>query len=191
MADPVMGKTVAVISPCRRPTSGGDAGRHARRQGFLRGLSDEPRSRWRLLHLRLYAEIREKRGLAYGASSYLASYDHAAILGIATATRADAAPQTVDIIRKEIERMATTGPTQEELDKAKAYVKGSYAVRNLDSSLAVAQTLVGIQLDDLGKDYIDKRQALIDAVSLDDVKAAAKKLLDAQPTVVTVGPAGA
>ena len=68
-------------------------------------------------------------------------------------------------------------------------MKGSYAVRNLDSSLAVAQTLVGIQLDDLGKDYIDERQALIDAVTLDDVKAAAKKLLDVAPTVVTVGQA--
>lgn len=139
----------------------------------------------------LYEEIREKRGLAYGAYSYLASYDHGAVLGIGTATRADAAPQTVDIIRKEIERMATVGPTQEELDKAKAYVKGSYAVRNLDSSLAVAQTLVGIQLDDLGIGYIDERQALIDAVSLDDVKAVAKRLLDTAPTVVTVGPAGA
>ncbi|TFF22108.1 insulinase family protein [Jiella endophytica] len=139
----------------------------------------------------LYEEIREKRGLAYGASSYLATYDHAGILGIATATRADAAPQTVDIIRKEIERMAKDGPTEQELEKAKAYVKGSYAVRNLDSSLAVAQTLVGIQLDDLGTDYIDKRQAIIDAVTLDDVKAAAKKLLDAKPTVVTVGSAGA
>ncbi|MBP0616710.1 M16 family metallopeptidase [Jiella mangrovi] len=139
----------------------------------------------------LYEEIREKRGLAYGASSYLASYDHAGILGIATATRADAAAQTVDIIRKEIKRMADTGPTQEELDKAKAYVKGSYAVRNLDSSLAVAQTLVGIQLDDLGINYIDERQSLIDAVTLDDVKAEAKRLLDTQPTIVTVGPAGA
>ncbi|MBO0903876.1 M16 family metallopeptidase [Jiella sonneratiae] len=138
---------------------------------------------------RLYDEIREKRGLAYGATSFLATYDHAGLLGIATATRADAAPQTVDIIRKEIERMASEGPTSEELDKAKAYVKGSYAVRNLDSSLAVAQTLVGIQLDDLGTDYIDRRQAIIDAVTLDDVKAAAKKLLDARPTVVTVGQA--
>lgn len=138
---------------------------------------------------RLYEEIREKRGLAYGAYSYLASYDHGALLGIGTATRADAAPQTVDIIRQELQSMADKGPTPEELEKAKAYVKGSYAVRNLDSSLAVAQTLVGIQLDDLGKDYIDERQALIDAVTLDDVKAAAKKLLDVSPTVVTVGPA--
>ncbi|WAP70198.1 M16 family metallopeptidase [Jiella pelagia] len=138
---------------------------------------------------RLYEEIREKRGLAYGAYSYLASYDHGALLGIGTATRADAAPQTVDIIRLELQSMAEKGPTPEELEKAKAYVKGSYAVRNLDSSLAVAQTLVGIQLDDLGKDYIDERQALIDAVTLDDVKAAAKKLLDVSPTVVTVGPA--
>ena len=140
---------------------------------------------------RLYEEIREKRGLAYGVSSYLASYDHAAILGISTATRADAAEESIGIIRSEIERMATEGPTAEELAKAKAYVKGSYAVRNLDSSGAIAKTLVGIQLDDLGTDYIDRRQDLIDAVTLDEVKAMAKKLLTVEPTVITVGPAGA
>jgi len=140
---------------------------------------------------RLYEEIREKRGLAYGASSWLATYDHAALIGIATATKAESAAETVELIRAELQRMATEGPTAEELAKAKAYVKGSYAVRNLDSSLAVASTLVGIQLDDLGTDYIDRRQAIIDAVTLDEVKTMAKKLLDVRPTVVTVGPAGA
>ncbi|MCQ0989554.1 M16 family metallopeptidase [Jiella marina] len=140
---------------------------------------------------RLYEEIREKRGLAYGASSWLATYDHAALIGIATATKAESAAETVELIRAELQRMANEGPRAEELAKAKAYVKGSYAVRNLDSSLAVASTLVGIQLDDLGTDYIDRRQAIIDAVTLDEVKTMAKKLLDVKPTVVTVGPAGA
>ncbi|MEX6506139.1 M16 family metallopeptidase [Jiella sp. M17.18] len=140
---------------------------------------------------RLFHEIREKRGLAYGASSWLATYDHAAVIGISTATRSDKAAETVKLIRAEIERMAKDGPTAEELRKAKDYVKGAYVVRNLDSSLAVADTLVGIQLDDLGKDYIDRRQKLIDEVTLDQVKAAAKKLLSVQPTVITVGSAGA
>ncbi|MCB8836961.1 pitrilysin family protein [Aurantimonas sp. VKM B-3413] len=140
---------------------------------------------------RLYTEIREKRGLAYGASSFLASYDHAAVLGISTATRSDKAAETVRLIREEIEKMAKDGPTDEELKKAKDYVKGSYVVRNLDSSLAVASTLVGIQLDDLGIDYIDRRQKLIDEVTMDQVKAAAKKLLSVEPTVITVGSAGA
>ncbi|KQT69734.1 MULTISPECIES: M16 family metallopeptidase [unclassified Aureimonas] len=138
---------------------------------------------------RLYQEVREKRGLAYGASSYLASYDHAAVLGAGTATRADKAQESVDIIRAEIKRMAENGPTEEELAKAKAYVKGAYAIQNLDSSLSIASTLVGIQLDRLGIDYIDKRQELIDAVTMDDVKRIGKKLLSLEPSVVTVGPA--
>ena len=140
---------------------------------------------------RLYQEVREKRGLAYGANSFLASYDHAAVLGASTATRADKANESIDIIRKEMKRMAEQGPTQAELDEAKSYVKGSYAIQNLDSSLSIASTLVGIQLDNLGIDYIDKRQGLIDAVTLDDVKRMGQKLLSADPTVVTVGPAGA
>ncbi|MCO6403747.1 M16 family metallopeptidase [Aurantimonas endophytica] len=140
---------------------------------------------------RLYQEIREKRGLAYGAGSWLASYDHAALLGINTATRADAAEESVRIIREELKRMAEEGPTEEELAKAKTYVKGAYAIQNLDSSLAIASTLVGIQLDDLGIDYIDRRQELIDAVTMDEVKEMARQLLSVEPAVITVGPAGA
>lgn len=140
---------------------------------------------------RLYKEIREKRGLAYGAGSYLTNYDHAAMLAGATATRADKAKESIDIIRAELTRMAEEGPSQEELDRAKAFVKGSYAVQNLSSSLSIASTLVGIQLDDLGIDYIEKRQGLIDAVTLDEVKAVARRLMSVEPTIVTVGPADA
>ncbi|MDY8109329.1 pitrilysin family protein [Fulvimarina sp. 2208YS6-2-32] len=140
---------------------------------------------------RLYEEIREKRGLAYGAGSWLASYNHAAILGVSTATRADAAEESIRIIRDELTRMAENGPSEEELAMAKTYVKGSYAVRNLDSSGSIAKTLVGIQLDDLGIDYIDTRKDEIDAVTMEQVKAAAKALLSVEPTVITVGPAGA
>ncbi|WP_019996676.1 M16 family metallopeptidase [Aureimonas ureilytica] len=139
---------------------------------------------------RLYQEIREKRGLAYGVGTGLSSFDHAAMLAGSTATRADKANESVAIIRAELKRMAENGPTAEELAKAKAFVKGSYAVQNLSSSLAIASTLVGIQLEDLGVDYIDKRQGLIDAVTLDDTKRVAKELLSADPTIITVGPAG-
>lgn len=140
---------------------------------------------------RLFQEVRERRGLAYGANSFLASYDHSAVLGVSTATRADKAQESVSIIKAEMKRLATQGPSEDELARAKAFVKGSYAIQNLDSSLSIASTLVGIQLDDLGLDYIDRRQGLIDAVSMEDVKRLASRLLSAEPTVVTVGPAGA
>ncbi len=136
---------------------------------------------------RLYTEVREKRGLAYGVGSYLVDYDHASFLAASTATRADRAGESIDIIRQEMARLADEGPGDEELAKAKAYVKGAYAVQNLSSSLSIASTLVGIQLDGLGVDYIDKREGLIDAVDAEGVKAMAKELLTPDPTIITVG----
>ncbi|MRG56241.1 insulinase family protein [Phyllobacterium sp. SYP-B3895] len=137
---------------------------------------------------RIYNEVREKRGLAYSAGSNLANRDHMAALMISTATRADRASETLQILKAEAAKMAKDGPTEEELAEAKKYLVGSYAVNNLDSSSAVASTLVGLQDENLGRDYIDKRADLINAVTLDEVKAAARKLLLTDPAILIVGP---
>ena len=136
---------------------------------------------------RLYEEVREKRGLAYGAGSYLATRDSAGYFGASSATRADRAQQTVDIIRAELKRMAAEGPTEEELEAAKKFIKGTYAISNLDTSQKIAGVLVAIQEGELGLDYIDRRQDLIDAVTIEDAKRVAKELLSAEPTIITVG----
>ncbi|PRD41799.1 peptidase M16 [Phyllobacterium phragmitis] len=138
---------------------------------------------------RLYREVREKRGLAYSVNSSLIIRDHASALMISTATRPDRAQETLKIIRDQVSRMASDGPTEEELAAAKSYVIGSYAVNNLDSSSGIARTLVSLQQEDLGRDYIDKRAGLINAVTMDQVKAVAKKLLEANPAILMVGPA--
>jgi zinc protease len=65
---------------------------------------------------------------------------------------------------------------------------GAYAINNLDSSSEIASTLVELQLDKLGIDYMQRRAALIDGVTLDQVKAVAKKLLSAEPAIMMVGP---
>ena len=74
---------------------------------------------------RLYDEVREKRGLAYGVYSYLLPLDHAALVMAGTATRADRVAETLQIMEAEIRRLADDGPTAAELAKAKAYLKGS------------------------------------------------------------------
>lgn len=138
---------------------------------------------------RLYAEVREKRGLAYSVSSSLMLRDHSAGLMISTATRPEKAQDTLKIIREQVARMAKEGPTEDELKAAKSYLIGSYAVSNLDSSGAVASTMVGLQEAGLSRDYIERRHELIDAVTLDQVKAVAQKLLQAEPAILIVGPA--
>ena len=138
---------------------------------------------------RLYAEVREKRGLAYSVSSSMILRDHVSALMISTATRPDKAQESLKIIREQVAAMAADGPTEEELAAAKSFLKGSYAVNNLDSSAAIAETLVSLQEAGLPRDYIDKRSELIDAVTLDQVKAIAKKLLEAEPAILIFGPA--
>jgi zinc protease len=124
---------------------------------------------------RLYSEVREKRGLAYGVSDNLFWFKHAAVTIGGTATRADRTGDAIAIIQAEAKRMAEDGPTAEELAKAKSYIKGSYAL-TLGTSSKIAAQLVQIQTDNLGIDYIQRRSAMIDAVTLDDAKRAAKRL---------------
>jgi zinc protease len=132
--------------------------------------------------------VREKRGLAYGAGSGLIDREHATGLTIQTATRSDKAEETLKIVRDVVKKMAEEGPTAEELAEVKKYVIGAFAISNLDSSAAIARTLVDLQIDDLGIDYIQTREAKINAVTLDEVKAEAKKLLSVEPAVLIVGP---
>lgn len=124
---------------------------------------------------RLYREVREKRGLAYGVSDNMIWFEHAAVTIGGTATRADRTGDAIAIIAAEAKRMADEGPTAEELAKAKSYLKGSYAL-TLDTSSKIAAQLVQIQTDNLGIDYIQRRGAMIDAVTVDSAKRAAKRL---------------
>ncbi|MBN9017537.1 MAG: insulinase family protein [Rhizobiales bacterium] len=137
---------------------------------------------------RLYTEVREKRGLAYSVSSTLVPMAHANAVAGGTATRADRADETVEIIRGEAERFAEEGPTADELAKAKSYLVGSYALR-FDSSAKIARQLLAIQLDGLPIDYVEKRNDMIAAVTLDDAKRVAKRIYGgATNMMVLVGP---
>jgi zinc protease len=135
---------------------------------------------------RLYHEVREKRGLAYGVRTSLYWMDHANVMAGGTATRGDKAGETLTIVDTEMQRMANEGPTQKELDDAKAYLKGSYAL-SFDTSGKIAGQLVQIQLDKLGMDYPERRSALLDAVTLADAKRVARRLLDNKSLTVVVG----
>ena len=135
---------------------------------------------------RLYQEVREKRGLAYSVSDNLVWLDHAAVMLGGTATRADRAGETVDLIEKEIHRFAENGPTAGELTEAKRYLNSAF-VLNLDSSTKIAALLVQLELDGFGTDYFTRRTAMIEAVTLDDARRVAKRLLDKGLLVTVVG----
>ena len=81
--------------------------------------------------------------------------------------------------------MADEGPTQAELDDVKTFLTGSYALR-FDSNGKIAGQLLGIQQQNLGIDYVNKRNGLIRAVTLDQAKAQARRLIDSDHLIVSV-----
>lgn len=135
---------------------------------------------------RLYKEVREKRGLAYGVSDSLVWFKRAAVIIGGTATRADRTGDAIKIIEAETKRMAEDGPTPDELAAAKSYLKGAYAL-SLDTSAKIASQLTQIQLDRLGVDYIQRRGAMIDSVTIADAKRVAKRLYAGGMLVTVAG----
>lgn len=126
---------------------------------------------------RLMEEVRRKRGLTYGVYTYLQPYTHAGLVLGSVATVNARMGESKQVIEAEIARMAESGATEAELADAKTFLTGSYAL-NFDTSGAIAGQLVGIQRYGFDRDYIDKRNAYIEAVTLADVNRVAKRLLD-------------
>ncbi len=134
---------------------------------------------------RLMEEVREKRGLAYSVYSYIMPLQRSSVYLGGVATKTDAMAKSLEVIRGQLEQVSNEGPKPEELADAKTYLTGSYAL-NFTSSGAISGQLLGIQMQDLPIDYTETRNAKVEAVTLDDIKRVAKKLLQPDKLIVTV-----
>lgn len=134
---------------------------------------------------RLWEEVREKRGLAYSVYTAVQPYRHTSIFTGGVATKNEEIAQSLDVIRGELKRIATDGPTEKELADAKSFLTGSFALR-FDSNAKIANQLLWFWQEEMGIDYIDRRNPEIEALTLADVKRAAKRLFDGQDLIVTI-----
>ena len=130
-------------------------------------------------------EVREKRGLAYSVYTYLQPYQHTSIMLGSVATKNASMAESLDIIRKELKKMADDGPTADDLAAAKSYLTGSYALR-FDTDLKIAAQLLGLMQEGFGPEYVENRNKLIDAVTLEDAKRVAARLLKPDNLIVTI-----
>ncbi len=136
---------------------------------------------------RLTDEVRVKRGLTYGINTSLTSYRKASVMVGSVATRADAVRQTIQVVHDTLADFAANGATQSELDDAKTFLTGSFPLA-FASNAGIASQLGTFQRQGLDIGYVARRNALIEAVTLDDVKRVAKRLFDpARLTVVVAG----
>ncbi|MBL8645516.1 MAG: insulinase family protein [Rhodospirillaceae bacterium] len=137
---------------------------------------------------RLMDEVREKRGLAYSVGTSMQALAATGVMVASAGTRSDAAGQSLDVIRAEWAKIQKDGLTEEELNDAKLYLTGAWSLR-FSSTGSVAETLVAVQKDKLGRDFLDKRNDYINAVTMADVKRVASTLYKPEAlTVVIVGP---
>ena len=135
---------------------------------------------------RLFREVREKRGLAYGISTSLVPMRHAAILAGGTATKNERVAETR--FRSSRRRSAASPPRARRprsCDLAKQYLIGSYAL-HFDTSTKIASQLLQIAVEGLGIDYVDRRNALVDAVTPEDARRVAKRLLGEGELLIVV-----
>lgn len=134
---------------------------------------------------RLYKEVREKRGLCYSVYSQNSELDHAAMFVGATSTKNARVTEAINTIRDEIVKLSRDGIPADELDKAKKYLVGSYALR-FDTSRKIAGQLVSLQLDGYGVERLDTRNESIAAVTVDDAARTAKRLLGDGDLLITI-----
>jgi zinc protease len=113
------------------------------------------------------------------------------MLSGSTSTKNERAAESLAVIESEIKLLASEGPSEAELDKAKKYLTGSYAL-SFDTSTKIAAQLVHLQQQGFDVSYLDQRNKLVEAVTLADAKRVGERLLgDGSLLVTAVGqPAG-
>jgi zinc protease len=134
---------------------------------------------------RLMDEVRENRGLTYGISTGLQDYRSAALIRGSVQSERTRVNTALEVTLAEMERFATDGVTEMELADAKTYLTGSFPL-GLDSNSKIAAALNGFQRVGLGPEYVEERNGLIEAVTLEQVNAMAARYYDPEAVVIVI-----
>jgi len=124
---------------------------------------------------RLMQEVRVDRGLTYGIGTWLLTMDLSELVMGQVASANDRMAETVEVVKSEWASIAEEGVTEEELEAAKTYLTGAYPLR-FDGNGPIARILVGMQMDDLTPEYIETRNDMVNAVTLEDIERVAKRI---------------
>lgn len=136
---------------------------------------------------RLMKDLRVEKGLTYGVYTQVSSQDKIQLWSGGGQTKNESAGEFIAGVKANMETMVADGMTEEELANAKAYLTGSYPL-GFDSNAKIAARMMGVRLDELPVDFFDKRNAMVEAVTLEDVnRVAAEYLSPDNFTFVVVG----
>lgn len=135
----------------------------------------------------LFKEVREKRGLAYGAYSYFSPLYRNGPFSISVNTRNDQTDQALKVVQDTLKKFIADGPSAAELEAAKKNITGGFALRfDTNSKLTSYVSMIGFYQQPL--DYLDTFQQKVLDVSIDDIKDAFKRRIDPKLLqTITVG----
>lgn len=135
---------------------------------------------------RLMEEVREKRGLAYSVYSFLQDASAAPLWLGGVATSNERVSESLELVRAEVARLASGELEPGELEDAKTYLTGSFPLR-LSTNDQLARMLVTMRVHGLGRDYLERRNALVEAVGPEDVRRVCRRLYAGELLVAVAG----
>ncbi|MCH8977603.1 MAG: insulinase family protein, partial [Proteobacteria bacterium] len=137
---------------------------------------------------RLFAEIREKRGLSYSANSYFSPMRENGTFTASLQTRADQTEEALSVLQEHLKIFIDNGPTEAELEASKKNITGGFPLR-LDSNSKIIGYIGMIGFYSLPKNYLETFNENVNAVTIDQIKDAFKRRLSPETFVtVMVGP---
>lgn len=136
---------------------------------------------------RLMKDLRVEKGLTYGVYTSVSAGDKLQLWSGGGQTKNESAGEFIAAVKANMTKMVEEGMTEQELADAKSYLTGSYPL-GFDSNAKIAGNMMGVRLDGLPVDFFDKRNAMVEAVTLDDVNRVAREYLNPENfTFVVVG----
>ena len=126
---------------------------------------------------RISEEIREKRGLAYSSSSSFSPMVRKGPFVMGLQTRNDQSAEALKVLDETVADFIATGPSDDELAKAKMNLTGGFVLR-YDSNSKLSDYVAMIGFYGLPLDYLDRFPEIIEEIGGDEIKAAFQSHLD-------------
>jgi len=126
---------------------------------------------------RLMRSLREERGLTYGIGAFLSSGALGESYQGRLSTDNANVELVIDLLRDEWAQIASEGVTEGELDRIQTYLTGAYPLR-FDGNSSIASIMASMQYQGFDIDYVNRRNDMISALTLDEVNDLASRLYD-------------
>ena len=136
-------------------------------------------------HSRLFANIRENKGYTYGAYSSSATRVHPDVFYASADVRTDVTAASLQEFLYELEKIRNLKPKADELTTAKNYLTGTFQL-GIETQAGLAQRLLEVSLYELPEDYLETYTKKVMAVTPEDVRVAARRIIQAKDLVITV-----